>query len=151
MKKEVLVAIISGLILGLIVTFGIFTANRSLEKQKQQSQTEASESPAASDTLINKSLTIIYPYPNALVDQPDLEISGIAWPNAVIAIITEDDEIILTANQEGAFVHSIKLIKGFNELTIIAADEVNESHSQNLIVTYSTEIIELSESKQETE
>ncbi|AKM79139.1 MAG: hypothetical protein UX85_C0003G0064 [Candidatus Beckwithbacteria bacterium GW2011_GWB1_47_15] len=139
MKKEVLIAVVSGLILGLIITFGIYTANKSLEQQKlKQSQGEISVTPPPSSDLSQKTLTITSHQTNDLVNQSDITLSGIAWPGAIIAVISETDQVLLQADEEGIFATDVTLIKGFNELTIVASDETNTTQTQNLIITYST-------------
>jgi hypothetical protein len=151
MKKEVIIAIVSGLILGLIITFGIYTANRSLSQQKaKEAQSETPVSPSPTTTQ-QKTLTIVTPEPNDLVNQSELTVSGVAWPEAVIAIISETNESLIQADEEGVFSLKLELVKGFNELKIIATDESGETQSQNLIVTYSTSEIEPEPSEEPSE
>jgi hypothetical protein len=146
MKKEVFIAILSGLILGVIITFGIYTANRSLEQHKAKRAESSQNGPSPSPLMAEaKTLTITSPENNTLVNQSELNLSAIAWPEAVIAVITEKDEILTQADQEGIFTVKLNLIKGFNELTIIATDESGDTQTQNLIVTYSTAKIEADE------
>jgi len=143
MKKEVLIAVLSGLALGLIITFGIYTANRALElqKAKQAEKTEIQPTPPPNSTA-DKELTITSPEPNDLFNQSEITLSGIAWPEAIIAVITEKGEQLLQADDEGIFSVKLNLVKGFNEITVLANDEINETKSQSLIVTYSTTEIE---------
>jgi len=144
MKKEVLIAILSGLILGLVITFGIYTANRSIEKQKNAKKAQETPLPASpSPSLSQKTLTITSPENYDLINQRELTLEGLAWPEAVIAIITENSEFFTQADNEGDFTYKLNLVKGYNEITIVAADELNNTQTQNLIVTYSTNKIEL--------
>jgi len=146
MKKEVLIAIASGLILGLIVTIGIYTANKSLEQQKAKKAAAEQTTPSPSTPLnAQKSLNITSHQNFDLINQSGLTLSGIAWPNAIIALISETDDQLTEADEEGIFSFKSKLVKGFNEITIIATDETNESQTQNLVLTYSTSKIELPE------
>ncbi len=150
MKKEVLIAIASGLILGLVITFGIYTANRSIEKQKNAKKAQETPLPASpSPSLDQKTLTITSPENYDLINQRELAINGIAWPEAVIAIITENDEFFTQADNEGYFLYKLNLVKGFNEITVIATDELNSTQTQNLVVTYSTNKIELEDEESE--
>jgi len=150
MKKEVLIAIVSGLILGLVITFGIYTANRSIEKQKNAKKAQETPLPASpSPSLSQKTLTITSPENYDLINQRELTINGIAWPEAVIAIITENSEFFTQADNEGYFLHKLNLVKGYNEITVIATDELNSTQTQNLVVTYSTNKIELEDEESE--
>ena len=150
MKKEVLIAIASGLILGLVITFGIYTANRSIEKQKnikKAQQTPPLTPPSPS--LSQKTLTITSPENYDLINQRELTLEGLAWPEAVIAIITENSEFFTQADIEGDFTYKLNLVKGYNEITVIATDELNNTQTQNLVVTYSTNKIELEDEESE--
>jgi len=144
MKKEVILAIIAGLTLGLIITAGIYTANRSINTQRAKKQLQALPTPSILPTAVNnKTISLTAPEPNDLFNEAETVISGIAWPNAVVALITETDVQMAAADNEGIFSFTTTLIKGFNEITIIASDETGLTQNQNFILTYSTALIEL--------
>lgn len=148
MKKEVLIAVLSGLIIGLIITVGIYTANRSLEQQKAKkiSQTQTPQPTPQADQ--NQKLLTITSHENFdLIDQSEITLSGIAWPDAVVALMTEKDNQITTADSDGIFSFKSNLIKGYNEISLVAADETGTTQTQNLVLTYSTTKIELPEWK----
>lgn len=142
MKKEVLIAIIAGLILGLVITLGIYTANRSLNLQRAKKQLMSAPTPTAMPAVNNKSLNITSHENYDLIDQSGITLSGVAWPDAVVALISEADSQIIRADGEGIFVFETRLIKGFNEIAIIASDESGTTQTQNLVLTYSTNKIE---------
>lgn len=147
MKKDIFVAIASGLILGLIITLGIYTANKALTKRKAQKQSLEQTNPLPSPPLgkVVKKLNITSHESFDLIDQSELTLSGIAWPNAVVALMSEDETQITASDTDGIFSFQFDLIKGFNELTIIATDEMGKTESETLIITYSTTKIELEE------
>jgi hypothetical protein len=152
MKKEVLIAIVSGLILGLIVTLGIYTANKSLEQQRAKKEAATQTSPLPSPPLTAQKTLDITSHENFdLINQSAITLSGIAWPEAVIALMAENDNQLIQADDEGIFSFKFKLVKGFNEITLIATDETNETQTQNLILTYSTSEIELPEETEEAQ
>jgi len=142
MKKEVLIAVIAGLILGLVITMGIYTANRSLNQQRAKKLMQNTPPPTM-PVVNNKSLNVTSHESFDLVDKSDLTLSGVAWPEAVVALISEADSQIIRADAEGIFVFKTRLIKGFNEIAIIAGDETGTTQTQNLVLTYSTSKIEL--------
>lgn len=144
MKKEILIAMGLGLSLGLIITLGISTANKALNEQKQKKSGGGPANIATTD-LNNqqaKKLTISSPESFDLTDQSDVVISGIAWPEAVIALLAESQNLLTQADNEGIFTFKTELIKGFNEITVIASDANGTFLTQNLILTYSTSKIE---------
>lgn len=142
MKKEVLIAIVAGLILGLIITVGIYTANRSLNVQRAKKQMQSAPTPSLTPTANNKTLNLTSHENFDLIDDAAVNLSGVAWPGAVVALISEVDNQIIAADDEGIFVFKTKLIKGFNEITIVAADETGAIQTQNLILTYTITKIE---------
>ncbi|MBU2052258.1 hypothetical protein KKH13_03600 [Patescibacteria group bacterium] len=143
MKKEVLIAIIAGLVLGLIITLGIYTANRSLSAQRTKKQLQNQPTPTAIPAEANaKSLNLTSHENYDLVDASDQTLNGVAWPNAVIGLISETESQFVKADEEGIFSLELQLVKGFNEITLIATDETEASQTLNLILTYSTSKIE---------
>lgn len=147
MKKEVLIAIVSGLILGLVITVGIYTANRSINQQRAKKQMQSAPTPTALPLANNKSLSLTSHENFDLVEDSAISLGGVAWPGAVVALISEADSQIIAADQEGIFIFKTKLIKGFNEITLAASDETGTIQTQNLVLTYSTSKIETETSR----
>ena len=77
-------------------------------------------------------------------------IKKLVWVSSTTAY-PEKEELLLIADQEGAFITDLTLVKGFNEITVIASNELTEPKTQNLIVTYSTTDIELETNQTDTE
>ncbi|MEA3355558.1 MAG: hypothetical protein U9Q63_03690 [Patescibacteria group bacterium] len=144
MKKEALIAIIVGLIFGLIITIGIYTANRSINQLKAKKTTQKNTiTPSPPTQLEEKSLEITSHESFDLINQSEITLSGIAWSNAIIALLTENQEFMAVADSDGIFSFNFDLIKGYNEIQIIATDDTGEISSKDLIITYSTTKIEL--------
>lgn len=142
MKKEILIAIIIGFVLGLVITFGIWTANKSLKEgastqssQITENETNITPSPQAEEKL---PLTIISPENNALVNQEKLEIVGKTSPKAMVAIVYEEGGKIIEADEKGDFTMEITLVGGGNEINISAFDSQNNEASKILNIVYST-------------
>lgn len=143
MKKEVIIAVIAGLVLGLVITMGIYTANRSLNAQRAKKLQQNSPGPSPTPVANAKSVSITSWQNFDLTDSADANIAGIAWPGAVVALLTDTGSQMLQADSEGIFSFNIRLIKGFNELSLIASSETTPAVVQNLVLTYSTNKIEL--------
>lgn len=142
MKKEVFIAILAGLVIGLIITVGIFTANRSLEQQKNKTASTPTPISGLTSNPVEKSLHLTSHENFDLVDKAEITLSGIAWPNAVIALMAENNNLFTIADEEGIFTFTFNLIKGYNEITLIASDPSATTAAQNLVLTYSTTKIE---------
>ncbi len=143
MKKEVFLAIAIGFALGLVITFGIWTANKSLKNLPSSKPTptpvtvSATPSPAA--TQANQtSLTLSSPADEALVTTNKVTVSGKASPQAVVVILSEDNQQILTADAKGEFTTSVTLVPGYNSLRVQAYDPDGNMTESSALVTYTT-------------
>lgn len=146
MKKEVFLAISIGFILGLVITFGIWTANKSLRNLPASRPVSASPTPASDNTTPpptdNSSaqipLTLTSPENEALVENNTLTVSGTSAPQATIAVLYELGEQLTTADPSGKFQADIRLEGGYNRIIVTAFNDQGQQATQNLIVTYTT-------------
>src|SRR5258708_32587317 len=102
MKKEVLVAILIGLGLGLIVTYGIYRAKTSLSSGQQATSTsnEASPSPGGS---VHNSLTLLSPEDESVQATADVKVTGTTDPNALVVIFMNEQPQVIRADKSGNF------------------------------------------------
>lgn len=142
MKKEVILAITIGFALGLVITFGIWTANRSLKGLPGSAQatpvTVAATPSTTSDQSQSVSLSLSSPADEALVDTNKIEVAGTTQAGATVVILSEDDQQIITADKDGKFSEKVGLIGGFNIIKVIAFDNEGHSTQQSITITYST-------------
>ena len=141
MRKEVIVAIILGFIVGITIAFGVYNANQSLKKAK------ISPSPStAGDTIPSSkpktTLVISEPEDNLVFRDNEATVSGQTAPQAVVAIMTEQDNGLVLADNEGVFSTSINLISGANEIKVISIDSSGNKEEKSINVVYSTQKIE---------
>lgn len=146
MKKEVFLAIFIGFILGLVITFGIWTANKSLQKMANQpdntvadASIETSPTPIPDNPISNTiSLTISTPEDEFLTNSNTLKVTGKTLANAVVAIMSETGEVLVQADINGLFSADVSLEGGYNLITVTATDDQGNSSTQSLTVTYTT-------------
>jgi hypothetical protein len=143
MKKEIIIAIIIGFALGLLITFGIWTANKAI-KNKPTTPAEETDlitptepTPAATEF----SLTIISPEDDSLINTNKVELKGSTVANALIVIAEENGEKIIEADEEGSFATELVLIAGTNEIKITAFNSEGDEVSKTLSLVYSTKEI----------
>jgi hypothetical protein len=148
MKKEVFLAISIGFILGLIITFGIWTANKSLKQgpgniaQNISPTPQVTQAPVPTASPANKiSLNISAPADETLTNATTITLTGKTVPNASVAVLFESGETILTASNTGDFTFDLPLEGGFNRISVKAFDQNGDSSTQNLTVTYTTQKI----------
>ncbi len=144
MKKEVLLSIIIGIILGFGI-MGIGWINRSggFSNLSQKTDVIPSVSPTPTTTQsIERTekiqLSITKPENEIVVSQEKLDISGKTQPLATVVIIWEEGEDILVADEEGVFETQISLLGGPNEIEITAYGDNDDETKKILTITYST-------------
>lgn len=137
MRKEVLIAIIIGFGLGLVITFGIWTANKALKETAPATVTteEVEQTPIPTSTL---ELIVTSPEDNTISEKEMIEVSGQTVSDAIVTIIYPDGEKILEADEEGNFSTEISLIGGDNLIKISAFNDQGDKASKTLTVVYST-------------
>ena len=141
MKKEVVIAIIVGCALGLIITFGIWSANRQMDQSLDDEATPTPTTALASPTPEAEegfSLTIDSPPDNFLSDEEEISITGQTEPEAIIVLVSSGGEIILKADEEGRFETEVELEGGINEIVISAFSLEGEEAEKTLSLVYST-------------
>ncbi len=144
MKKEILIAILIGFILGLIITFGIWTANKSLkDNQDEQSPKKTGGvsvlTPEETEELKKQiSLEITEPINNSISEEEEITIKGTTSPFAVVTVIYQESEKIIEADGQGSFETEISLVGGTNEIKISAFNQADNTMSKILNVIYST-------------
>lgn len=141
MKKEILIAIIIGFILGLVITFGIWTANKSLQESSQTQTTGNNESqPIVTETVEEGQISLVISSPenNALVNQEKIEIVGQTVAQATVIILYEEGEEVFQADEKGEFSQEITLVGGANEIKITVFDEEGNEANKALNLVYSS-------------
>lgn len=123
MRKEVIYAVIFGIILGGIILFGINLANNSVSNPITQTEsTPSAKSITPTPTVIvQKALDIIFPQDHSVMTETSTTIRGIAEPNSNIAIITETNDSMINVSPEGTFSAQIDLSAGANTIKVVQA------------------------------
>lgn len=143
MRKEIIIAIVVGFVLGLIITFGIYTANRAIKNKNQAKSNQPS--PLGFATPLPSPLTnleITEPENNSVVDKDKIIVSGKADPKTAIAILGEDFDDLVYSDNEGLFSTEVPLVGGANEIKIISMGISNEKQEKVLTIVYTTSKIE---------
>jgi len=145
-KKEALIAVFIGCLLGLVITFGIRRANQAISQagkttDSQETDTvveqiiQVSPTPAPQPTSL---LTITSPEPNALVSQNRLTVTGKSEPQTPVVILYQEGENIIFTDSGGNFSQEISLTGGPNQIDIHGFDSAGNQISKTINVVYST-------------
>ncbi len=149
MKKEVTIAITIGFTIGLIITFGIYRAQKayqdnkqSLQNNNQQQQTNPTEPPP-------HSLVVTSPVDETLSDQDTVTITGTTSPNSYLTAVSSQHQTFTQAQADGTFSLEMTLEEGANIITITSLDQFSNSQTADLTITYSTADLEPTENVEE--
>ena len=143
MRKEVILAVIIGIILGGVILYGINLANQSVSPKgdtETQINNQDSDKTNPGTSKNSESISIVYPQNNAVITETSLTLKGSTKPNAHVAIITENDDIITLADANGSFSSPITLIGGENLITVTAVDSTQATSSASITVIQTTSL-----------
>jgi len=140
MKKEVIFAILFGIIVGLVVMFGIYTANTALRQTTSQNAKQEATPPPLNkkEGLEQSSLTILTPENNLLTDKEKVTLSGKTYSEATVVVIVNEVENIVFADETGNFSFELSLNGGSNVIETISINKNGEQSKDTRIVVYST-------------
>lgn len=134
MRKEVLIAVIIGLVLGGIITFGIYTANQSNNRQEQEPQTNVTPSPSPIENLFQLSS----PQDGDILSTPTATLSGSLKSDTYLVISTDQSDYFVKPNSDNSFSQSITLTQGANPIKLTAIDFDNNRQELTINLVYTT-------------
>lgn len=139
MRKEVIFAIIIGLCLGVTILFGIRLANQSTKAVSTTTNPTPTEpGPVLTETPIQATaITLISPKNHSIINSPTAKIIGKTLPNSPVAIVSSEDELLITSDNDGNFSADIELAGGENTIkaTVLKTDQTTESAQISIIYT----------------
>lgn len=119
MRKEVVIAIILGLALGFIITFGIYrtqVALRSTPSSKEQA--DALKTPVNDlSPVIQQELAIHNPEDGLITADKSVVVTGESEPDSVVVLLVNDTEYVTSTDGGGNFSFDVPLREGSNILT----------------------------------
>jgi hypothetical protein len=136
MRKEVLFAIFLGLGLGLIVTYGTYTAKRSLTSRQT---TNLTATPTASPLAANNiDLTLASPEDESIQSTKEVRVTGTTKPNSIVTIFIHNQPLVTQADASGNFSVTGNLENGANVIIVRAIDEDGTISEVERTVVFST-------------
>ncbi|MDP2632564.1 MAG: hypothetical protein Q8P25_02485 [Candidatus Curtissbacteria bacterium] len=139
MRKEVIIAIILGFALGLVITFGVWTANKALKDKDSQSTAEevspiSQTTPTISPAVF--SLSILSPEDQSVQDKNKITLTGTTEPGSQVIIISQLEEDIVETDASGKFSSNLTLDTGTNQITVTAVNQDGDEATKNIDVVY---------------
>jgi hypothetical protein len=144
MKKEMIISVLVGLFFGLVIVYGVYTAQTSLSKSSP-SQEELSVSPTPdSEENTNGNLTLHSPEDEIIVNEPAVTVTGTTLAESYVVVFINDKEHITTTDEAGHFSIEGELEIGSNTIETHALDEDGNISIEERTVIYTTKpLVEL--------
>jgi len=139
MKKEKLILYFIATLFGLLVAgiaFYLFQATKTVPNTATKTISFTSPTPIPSPSI---SLILDRPKDEEVVNSKVLIVSGKTQDNAVIVVITDSSEEVITPSASGDFSTTVNLDDGQNILEVISIAPNGESFTSKKTVTYSLE------------
>lgn len=144
MKKELFFAIGAGLILGLIIAFGIWRINKTITPSNNGLTSETTPTPD-----IGFSIAIANTENLDVITESPFKITGVTKPGTKITISTEEKDYVLNPEEDGSFEKEISLVAGLNEIVIKVFDVNGDSAETKLKLIYSSEFVKYMQNSEE--
>lgn len=136
MRKEVLGAIILGLILGAVIVAGYYRADQAKHSRLEPGTPTVTPEVSPNTQL----LTITSPADGDIFNTPVATISGTTTPEARIVIVSENDQEIVKPSPNGYFNQEVELDGGTNRIQVSAINPTGDREDRILNLVYTTEI-----------
>ena len=141
MRKEIIFAIIAGIIFGLVVAFGVWRANSVIKQNTPDNTSVTLASPTPSTTVSETDLPIRLnsPQEKDVITASPASFSGNTKPLVWVVASTADEDFLVKSDKDGNFNIEVELSPGLNEVSLTAIDSSGEKSEQRLQLVYSTE------------
>lgn len=144
MRKEVILAIIIGVILGGVVLYGLKIANQSAV-QSNTTNPENIITPTVAITAAptpSESITIISPTDHSVFFTDTATISGKTTPLTNVAVTSESSDILTQSDNQGNYSAIVDLIGGENNINVVAAFPDGSTTSKTIMLIYTSSKID---------
>lgn len=138
MRKEILVAILFGIVFGVSAAFGVWRANSVLKSQRANMDNSSNDQQSNKSTTSKLNLTIASPEENDVIAESSVDITGITKANTLVAVSSEEEDYILRSDNSGNFTAKIELVSGINQVIVGAVDETQNKEERILTLVYSS-------------
>ncbi len=152
MRKEVVVAIVFGIIIGLVFAFGIFRVN-GVMKQKTTELISGNNSDIKKTSSeikdANASLTLLKPDNMQVFGNDVIQITGATKANSYVIITGGTSDLIAKSNGTGSFDIEYEIDPSLNYLDVSSVSEDNTRSGSKLEVVYSSEAVKKDTAEEE--
>ena len=147
MRKEVIIAIILGLGLGFVITFGVYRTRQALrDTPSSKQQAEALKTPSSVIAPVTEQdLAIRNPEDGTITAEKSIVVTGQSEPNSPVVLLVNDTEYLSTTDDSGNFSFDAPLRLGSNVLTtyILRDDGSAFTDQRTVIMGDFTDLLEV--------
>lgn len=139
MQKDLTLAIVSGLMLGLLVAFGIWNSQKVIVPNNTLNNNQAvlsTEEETFQSNTTSGELSIETPNSHAVLTSSNLSIQG-KTPDSSYIVITNNDDLYVTESSSSQFTESIALSPGVNTIFVSSVKEDGSTNNVMFPVFYS--------------
>ncbi len=127
MRKEVILAILIGLVMGLFITYGVYQARQSQEETAATDVAELEVTPAPTKTEEHPGkLTVYHPTDESILSEYKTTVTGETIGQAQIVIYINNTPIITQADESGSFSQEVELEELSNVITVYSVTQDGE-------------------------
>lgn len=128
MRKEILLAVLIGISLGLLITFGVYQSRQNVsDSQNNQTQDLVKSAMLDEGSENNSQLALTSPEDELLTGSRRLIVSGATGANNFVVIFVNNEETITHADESGNFSIEVELNEGANIIVVQSLDEDGQS------------------------
>jgi len=141
MRKEIVIAIIAGITVGLAIAFGAWRANSALKvKQNDDNQTTSTTQQQTNTPTQEKlDISLVHLEDYDVFTETPVKITGITKPGSIVVISGENQDYTLESASDGTFEQDVDLTGGVNQILFSVLDKNGEKANKKVTVVYSSE------------
>lgn len=133
MRKELIWVIIIGVVIGLIIAFGVYRINFSLNSNKDLPTPSATPSTSAEFKV-----TLDKPQDGDVITESSVTVSGITKALSWVTVSGEDGDYTLQSDEGGIFSQDVALASGVNQIRVTVFDQNGNQSIEKVLVVYSS-------------
>ncbi|MBT3250067.1 MAG: hypothetical protein HN846_02990 [Candidatus Pacebacteria bacterium] len=138
MKKEMLISVLVGLFFGLIIVYGVYTAQSSLAKPELTTEKLEVSPSVEAENETTGILSIHSPEDETIVNEPVTTITGTTIADSYVVIFINDKESITNADESGNFSIEGELELGSNIIEVHVIDSDGKVVVKERTIIYTT-------------
>lgn len=143
MRKEVILAIIIGVIFGGVGLYGLKLANQTVVSQKIEEPESITPTISTTPTpSITDTINIDSPTDHSVSFNSTINIKGRTRPNSPVAITVENSDEIVQSDTQGIFSLDVTLVGGENNITVSVPQQNGEVMTKTISVIYTSTTID---------